>query len=411
MKQILTIICLLMATAVFGQDSIQKTSIHFQSTFVEQYHPPFHVRSGIGSGEKSLKDTTEFTLSSITTLYLGVKVWNLGEVYFNPEVAGGSGFSGATGIAGFPNGTTFRVGSPAPTAYIARLFFRQTIPLGKEMEYRESDFNKLGMMVPKERIVITFGKFSLSDIFDQNVTSHDPTSSLLNWSLMDAGAWDYPSNTRGYTYALSVKIVKKNYMMRFCSALNAEWSNGVVTEGYLPTIKNYTDAHGELAEITLPLKKDFSESIKFTFFANHDRAANYDAATKLINTAYAKGDSSAAAIQLPTNNPQNGSTGLLDGSSHLVSTALDNLRHTGGLCYNKFGFIVNWEKNLGKKNEKIFVRGSWNNGLTETWMYTEIDQSIAMGGYISGKRFNRPDDMIRFGLAVNGISKEHAEYL
>jgi len=36
------------------------------------------------------------------------------EAYVNPELSGGSGLSQVTGIAGFPNGETFRIGNPSP---------------------------------------------------------------------------------------------------------------------------------------------------------------------------------------------------------------------------------------------------------------------------------------------------------
>ena len=400
-KKLLLIVTMLSIVSLsWSQDTTSKISLHFQQTFVEQYHPSFH--SGVSLGSKSLYNTHESTLSSTTTLFFGTKLWKYGEVYVNPEVAGGSGFSGATGVAGFPNGTTFRVGSPAPTVYIARFFFRQTIPLSKDRTYRESDLNKISMMVPKERIVITFGKFSLSDIFDQNVTSHDPTTSLLNWSLMDAGAWDYPSNTRGYTYALSVKLVKKKYIIRFCSAVNALWSNGMVTQNFMPSPMEWANSHGELLEVTIPIKKDFSNTIKITGFANHGRMGSYQDAIKLI-----KSNQSLDTVI----SGDNGSTSLNDGTSHLVSVALDSVRGRKGAYYGKFGFIVNWEMKLGKKDEMLFARASWNNGKTESWMYTEIDESISLGGFISGERFKRPGDIIRLGFAINGISKDHAEYL
>ena len=399
MKKLILLISLFLATSAFAQDSTQRFSIHAQQTFVEQYHPSF--KSSVGLGNKSLLNTEESTLSSVTTLFFGARLWKYGEIYVNPEVAGGSGFSGACGVAGFPNGTTFRVGSPAPSVYIARFFFRQTIPLSKEKKYRDGDFNKIGMMIPTERIVITFGKFSISDIFDQNVTSHDPTTSLLNWSLMDAGAWDYPSNTRGYTYALSVKAVKKNYTIRFCSAVNALWSNGLVTENFIATPKNWANAHGELLEVTIPLKKDFSNTLKFTGFANHGRMASYTSATQSL----------LSDTSLDNRNVVGTPTSLSDTTSHLVSPALDKLRGKGGPYYGKYGFIVSWEMKLNKKDEMIFVRASWNNGIRETWMYTEIDESFAFGGFISGSRFKRPDDLIRMGFAINGLSKEHADYL
>ncbi|MEJ7660684.1 MAG: hypothetical protein WKG07_14250 [Hymenobacter sp.] len=63
-------------------------------------------------------------LSLTTTLFIGRRLWKNAAVYFNPEVAGGSGLSGATGIGGAPNGETFRIGDPAPQVYLARLYFR-----------------------------------------------------------------------------------------------------------------------------------------------------------------------------------------------------------------------------------------------------------------------------------------------
>lgn len=389
---------LLWLTTYAQQDTIKGTSLHVQQTFVMQYHPSF--RSSVAPGDKSLNATTENNLSSTTTLYFGAKLWKNGEVYFNPEVAAGSGFSGATGLAGFCNGETFRVGSPAPSVYIARLFFRQLIPLTKEQTYRAEDQNILARMVPSERIIITLGKFSLSDIFDQNVTSHDPKASLLNWAMMDAGAWDYPSNTRGYTYALSVKLVKKKFIMRFCTAVNALWSNGLVAEGFMPTFKNYADGHGENLELILPLKKDFSNTFKIMVYANHGRMESYADATRSLLS-----DTSAANREV-VGSP----TSLNDSSSHLVSPALDRLRGKGGPYYGKWGVVLNWEMTVGKNN-MVFARASWNDGKHETWMYTEIDESICVGTFLACGRIKRPDDRLRIAVAVNGISKDHAAFL
>jgi high affinity Mn2+ porin len=399
MKKLILALSLISTIALSQSDSASRVSFHFQATTVNQYHPSF--KSSVPMGQKTLDNSAENTMSTISTLYLGVRLAKYSEIYVNPEIAGGSGFSGATGVAGFPNGTTFRVGTPAPSLYIARLFFRQTIPLSKESINRNADLNKVAMTVPAERIVITAGKFSLSDIFDQNVTSHDPMSSLLNWSLMDAGAWDYPSNTRGYTDAISIKLVKKHYILRFCTAATAMWSNGIITDGLVATPTNWVNGHGETLELTIPLKPDFSNSIKFTGFINHGRMALYNDATRSL-----KADTSAANV-----NVVGSPTSLGDSSSHLVSPAMDKLRGKGGPYYGKIGFVVNWENKFGKKNEMVFIRASWNDGQRESWMYTEIDHSIAFGGFISCDKIHRPNDMLRVGIAINGISKEHANYL
>ena len=407
MNKIFTLALLILFLAARSQtpeDSVKLKkwfTLHFQQTFVEQYHPGFATSTG--SGDKSLSSLAESCLSSTTTMYVGARLWKNAEIYFNPEVAAGSGFSGATGVAGFTNGETFRVGSPAPSIYIARFFFRQTINIGKEWFFREEDQNKIPIMLPVERVVITFGKFSISDIFDGNVTSHDPKTSLLNWSMMDAGAWDYPSNTRGYTYALSIKVQKKQFNLRFCTAVASQWSNGMVTSGFVATPADWLKAHGELLELTVPIKK--RNTIKLTFWANHAPMGSFRQATQsLLN------DTSAANREVvgPT-------TSLNDGSSHLVSPAMDSLRgHSKQPYYGKVGIVLNWEMNLRNDNSEknmVFIRGSWNDGKRESWMYTEIDESLCAGAFFTADFMKRPDDVFRVAASVNGVSKDHADYL
>ena len=98
-------------------------------------------------------------------------------------MSGGSGFSSTTGIAGFPNGEVYRVNEVAPTVVVARAFFRQNFSLGDETEKIGEDQNTLAGLLPKERLTITVGKFSLTDIFDNNAFSHDPRTQFMNWSL------------------------------------------------------------------------------------------------------------------------------------------------------------------------------------------------------------------------------------
>ena len=153
------------------------------------------------SGQNSLADTVESNaLSLTTTLFIGRKLWKGAAFYFNPEIAGGEGFSGAKGIAGFTNGETFRIGDPTPTLYTARAYLQQQIPLkGSSYKDVDDDINQVAGKVPTSYINISAGKFAISDFFDDNKFSHDPRTQFLNWSLMSNGAWDYPANTRGYT--------------------------------------------------------------------------------------------------------------------------------------------------------------------------------------------------------------------
>jgi carbohydrate-selective porin OprB len=58
-----------------------------------------------------------------------------------------------------------------------------------------------------------------------------------------------------------------------------------------------------------------------------------------------------------------------------------------------------------------YVRAGWNDGKTETFMFTEIDRSIALGTLVKGSGWGRPEDKLGFAGYVNGISNEHRAYL
>ena len=45
-----------------------------------------------------------------TTAFLGVRLWQGGEFYFDPELAQGFGLNGTLGLAGFPNGEAQKAG-------------------------------------------------------------------------------------------------------------------------------------------------------------------------------------------------------------------------------------------------------------------------------------------------------------
>ncbi|RZL07511.1 MAG: hypothetical protein EOO62_16960, partial [Hymenobacter sp.] len=177
-------------------DAASKWSVHFQQTLIQQWHNNLSPRY---EGDFSLQAREQAKLSLTTTAFIGRKLWRGAAVYFNPEVAGGSGLSGATGIGGAPNGETFRIGDPAPQVYLARLYLRQIWALSQETAEFEDDNNQVAGPRPTRYLALNVGKFSIADYFNQNSYSHDPRTQFFNWSLMSAGGWDYPANTRGYT--------------------------------------------------------------------------------------------------------------------------------------------------------------------------------------------------------------------
>ncbi|MEJ0080768.1 MAG: hypothetical protein WDM78_07395 [Puia sp.] len=78
-------------------------------------------------GQNSFLPKPARAFSVTTTAFLGRKLWSGASIYFNPEMAGGQGLSSTLGIAGFPNGETFRIGADQTVVYVARIFLRSRL--------------------------------------------------------------------------------------------------------------------------------------------------------------------------------------------------------------------------------------------------------------------------------------------
>ena len=154
--------------------------------------------------------------------------WNANTtLYFDPEIAGGRGFSGVNGLANSSNGELPRVASATPKPYIARLYISHDFGFGSEKETVESDANQLGGQRPMNRYTITAGRFTLTDFFDDNRYSHDPRTQFMGWGVMYNGAWDYPADIRGYTWGWVHELHLRNWSLRYASAAMPRVANGL----------------------------------------------------------------------------------------------------------------------------------------------------------------------------------------
>jgi len=340
-------------------------NFHFQQTIVVQYHPDFTAKY---SGANSL-DTSEPAQTSLTsTFFIGRRLWKNAEAYVNPELSGGSGLSQVTGIAGFPNGETFRIGNPSPQLTIARAFIVQRIDLSDTRIAVEDDENQLMGSRPDAYINIIAGKISMIDYFDKNRYSDDPRMKFLNWALMTNGAWDYPANTHGYTWGLVAEYVTQPWALRLSTAM-------VPTEANQSDMDmNLSRAHSE----TIEIEHDYSLSlrqgtIRLLGFHTMARMGNYE-----------------QALELPL------------GERDIVAT-----RAYGR---SKYGVGLNIEQGLSN-NIGMMFRAGWNDGHNETWMFTEIDRSVSAAIVYDGKAWDRAGDKFGIAMLANGISAEHRAYL
>jgi high affinity Mn2+ porin len=357
----------IVAREASAQDSSETVSYHFQFTGIQQAHPPFSAKY---TGRNSLLPTAENLLSITSTLYLGSRLWKGGEIYFDPELAGGSGFSSTTGIAGFPNGEIYRVDNPAPRVFVARLFLRQHFALGDEMENTDPDQNQIAGPLPKSRLTVTVGKFSLTDVFDGNKYSHDARTQFLNWALWSGAAWDYAADTRGYDWGVIMEFHLPLWLVNFAAVMVPSYANGPYFDHDI----------GRAYSLNLEVVKPYSISgldgrLHLIVFLNHAAMGNYrDAIDRALLTG------SAPDIDL-----------------------------TNSYC-SKYGFVISAEQALGG-TAGLFSRFSWNDGKTETWAFTEIDRSFHAGVTIYGDAWGRRQDNAGVAYAVNALSPDHREYL
>ena len=340
-------------------------SLHVQSTYQVQTHGGFDA---LYEGAYSLQNRSETRGSFTTTFYAGRRLWKGGEAYVNVELIAGEGLSKVLGLAGPPNGETYRVDSTQLKANLARLFLRQTFDLGGARDRQEDDQNRLQGPVPSHRLVVTAGKFSGTDVFDDNAYAHDPRTQFNNWSLWANAAWDYPADTRGYTWGVAVEWIHGPWAARLGAFLEPREANGLEFD------HDVAQAHGDVLEIAhRHALCERPGAVRVLAFWNHARMGVYR-------------DALAAAPAAPD----------------VVSTRAPGRE--------KYGFGLNVEQEIAP-NVGAFLRAGWNDGKTEAWAFTEVERTLTLGVSLAGALWKRPDDAFGVGVAWNGVNADHRDYL
>src|SRR6185312_3610980 len=199
-------------------------SLHGQATWITQKKPAFDAAY---SGPHSLAPEAEHAYSFTTTLFAGARVWRGGEAYVNLEAIQGLPFSNQTGLGGFPNAELQKAAGSEVNWYRARLFLRQTFGFGGGEESIEADANQLRQAVDKRRLVITAGQMAVGDVFDDNRYSHDPRTDFQNGALVSSGAYDYASDSRGYTWGVVAEWHDVDWAIRAARFLQPKEPNGL----------------------------------------------------------------------------------------------------------------------------------------------------------------------------------------
>ena len=340
-------------------------SVHGQGTIVTQAHDN-NFRSPY-IGPNSLLPVEPAATTETATLFLDGRFWQGGDIVFNPEISGGRGFSGTTGIAGFPNGEATRVGVVEPTPYIARLFVRQTWGLDGEREKIEDGPNQIAGTYDINRLTLTVGKLAATDVFDNNRYSHDPRNQFLPWSIMYDGAWDYPANVRGYTYGVALDFNTVFWAVRYGIFAEPSIANGA------PLDPHILKANGQILELEERWNLDeHPGKLREWIYLNHAHMGNYQ----------------EALAEMPVD---------------------PDITLTRAYRF-KYGFGGNVEQEI-TRDLGVFLKGGWNDGQSESWAFTEIDGTLSAGVLLQGRWWKRPQDTVGLAGCINWLSPEHRDYL
>ena len=182
--------------------SPQDFAFHGQFTFTDQGNLAFKAPY---SGPQSLPPIAEGRETTDVTAFIGIRPWANSEIWINPEFDQGFGLHNTLGAAGFPSGEAYKVGRDTFYLRLQRLFLRQTFDLGGASSNVDPDINQLGGAQSKNRLVITVGRFGVTDVFDTFSYAHDPRADFLIWAIIDAGTFDYAADAWGYTVGASAE--------------------------------------------------------------------------------------------------------------------------------------------------------------------------------------------------------------
>jgi len=334
-----------------------------------QAHPAFPAEY---SGEHSLRPDAEHATSVLLTLYTGVRVTNSTELIFNLESAGGRGLSDALGLAGFTNLDVVRNPTLGAAPYVARVMLHQTIALTSERAMVDPSPLAFSRSVPVRRVEWRIGKFGTADFFDLNSVGSDSHLQFTNWTVDNNGAYDYAADTRGYTWGGVVAYYDGRWAVRFGELLMPKVANGIDMDW------NIARAHAENLELEWnPTVRQRPTTVRVLSFVNHANMGDYREAVQRFESG---------VDPVPT---------------------IENTREQGRI---KYGFGLNGEQQI-TACLRGFARWGWNEPHHESFAYTEVHNSLALGGDYAGSPWHRPLDKAGGAFVTNGLSDEHARYL
>jgi high affinity Mn2+ porin len=350
-------------TALTDPES-DRWEIHGQTTYLAQGYPGFRA---LYTGTNSLTPAPQAQATWSNSLFLNVRLWEGGEVYYNPELLQGFGLSDTVGVAGFPSGEAQKSNFPYPHYNTSRLFLRQTFGFGGEQEDLSSGSSQVANKADVSRLTLQAGKFSVLDVFDGNSYAKDTRKDFMNWALWAPGAFDYAADKLGLTYGATAELNQKQWALRAGYFLMDAESNS----------NNFDTRIFQRGTYALELET------RYSLFSQPGKLRTMVWLNSAFSGSYRE---------------------TLDNPALNLDIALTR---TGRI---KYGYVFNLEQALTDEIG-LFGRWSWNDGKTEIMAFTDIDASLSLGLSIKGAKWSRPDDVIGIGGAINALSRDHRDFI
>jgi hypothetical protein len=340
-----------------------------QANFIFQTHPDFRA---LYSGTHSLSPNYEKGTSRVITFYSGVRLNNSLEFLVDLEEAGGSALSQGFGLAGNTDLDIVRNPLLSKAPYLGRGMIHKVFAFSKDKVENQRNAFSLFEELPRRRLELRFGKFSMPDFFDLNSVGSDTKFQFINWTTDNNGAYDYAADTRGYTVGLTADYEDRNWGFRFGEALMPKIANGI------DLVWKPWQAHAE----------NFEYELRHGVITRRSGVVRLLAYTNYANMGIYREQVIQAADQ---------------------GTMPDITAHPWHIT-RKFGFGINIEQNL-TRYLTAFARFGWDNGKTESFAYTEVDQTLAEGIGANGSWWHRKQDRAGIAFVSNAIKKDHQNYL
>jgi high affinity Mn2+ porin len=345
-----------------------------QANIIIQGDLPFHSPY---QGTNSFIGRGEYKTSLLGTVYTAIRptrsIRYNNDLILDVESTGGRGLSEALGLAGFTNLDVVRNPNLSSVPYLARYQIHQVIGFTEKTTSQDPGPFALAPSVPLRRVEFRAGKLTLPDFFDVNGPGSDSHLQFMNWTVDNNGAWDYAADTRGYTVGAMAEYDDRIWSVRYGLFAMPTVANGIDLDWA------FSRAHGHNGEFELrqSLVRKRKGVTRLLFYANRAHMGSYREAVN----AYLAGLDKTPTITLH--------------------------EHFGAL---KYGFGYNTEQEL-TENLRLFGRFGWNDGKTESFAYTEVDQTVEAGGDYAGTRWHRPVDKVGLAVVTNAIKRDHQNYL